>query len=138
MKEKRREIDENKITGFFDKDTEIKGELNFKGSFRLDGNFKGKIDSESTLIIGENGKVDADIKAGHIIILGEIKGNVQAKEKVEIDSTGRVIGTITTPKLVIKEGAYIEANCQTTDKPPQLEPKKSEEPKDLINQGKKL
>jgi len=119
MKEKKREIEESKITGFFDKDTEIKGDLNFKGTFRIDGRFKGKIDSKSILIIGDSGKVDADIKIGHLIINGEIKGNIQATEKVEINGNGRVIGTIVSPKLMVEEGAYLEANCQTTDKLPQ-------------------
>ncbi len=117
MKEKKREIDETKITGFFDKNTKIDGELEFKGSFRIDGYFKGKINSESILIIGENGKVEADIKIGNIIINGETKGNIHAKEKVEIHASGRVFGNIISPKLSIEEGAYLEANCQTSDKP---------------------
>jgi cytoskeletal protein CcmA (bactofilin family) len=119
MKDKKREIEESKITGFFDKDTEIKGDLNFKGTFRIDGRFKGKIDSKSILIIGDSGKVDADVRIGHLIINGEIKGNIQASEKVEINSNGRVFGTIVSPKLMVEEGAYLEANCQTTDKMPQ-------------------
>jgi len=116
MKEKKREIEESKITGFFDKDTEIKGDLHFKGTFRVDGRFKGKVDSESILIIGDSGRVEADIKIGHLIINGEIKGNIQASKKVEVNANGRVFGTIITPKLVIEEGAYLEATCQTTDK----------------------
>jgi cytoskeletal protein CcmA (bactofilin family) len=118
MKEKRREMDESKITGFFDKDTTIRGDLNFKGSFRIDGQFKGTITSESTLVIGESGKVEADLQVGHVIIDGEIKGNVTAKNKVEIHSNGRVFGTVVSPKLVIEEGAHLEAQCQTTDKIP--------------------
>lgn len=124
MKEKKKEIDDNKITGFLDKDTAFKGDLKFKGSFRIDGCFKGKIDSDSILIVGENGKVEADIKAGYMIVNGEIKGHIQASEKIEINSTGRIIGTIITPKLVVEEGAYLEANCQTTDKAPQILPQK--------------
>lgn len=108
-------IDENKLTGFFDKDTEIKGDLSFEGSFRIDGRFIGKINSDSVLIVGENGKVDADIKIGNIIINGEVKGTIQAKKKVEINATGRVIGTVITPKLAVEEGAYLEANCQITN-----------------------
>ncbi len=121
-------IGENKLTGFFDKDTEIKGDLTFEGSFRIDGRFIGKIDSDSVLIIGENGKVDADIKIGNIIINGEVKGTIQAKEKVEINSNGRVIGTVITPKLAVEEGAYLEANCQITDQssPPEIEEKAEE------------
>ena len=122
MKEKKKEINEDKITGFFDKDTIIKGDLSFKGSFRIDGHFKGKIDSDSLLIIGEKGKVEADVKIGYIIINGEINGTIQAKDKVEINSQGRVIGTIVTPKLIVEEGAYLEVNCQTTDKIPQPAP----------------
>lgn len=116
MKEKKREIEEGKITGFFDKETEFKGDLHFKGTFRVDGRFKGKIDSNSVLIIGESGKVEADIKIGHVIINGELKGNVHATEKVEVNSNGRIFGTIISPILSVEEGAYLEANCQTTDK----------------------
>ena len=129
MKDKPKEMDEGKITGFFDKDTEFKGELSFKGSFRIDGNFKGSILSDSTLIIGDKGKVEADVKVGHILINGEIKGTIQATEKVEIHSQGRVFGTIITPKLVVEEGAYLEANCQTADKSP-LAGQAAKEPKE--------
>ena len=129
MKDKPKEMDEGKITGFFDKDTEFKGELSFKGSFRIDGNFKGSILSDSTLIIGDKGKVEADVKVGHILINGEIKGTIQAAEKVEIHSQGRVFGTIITPKLIVEEGAYLEANCQMADKSP-LPGQAAKEPKE--------
>jgi cytoskeletal protein CcmA (bactofilin family) len=121
-------IDENKLSGFFDKDTEIKGDLSFEGSFRIDGHFIGKIDSDSILIVGENGKVEADIKIGNIIINGEVKGTIQAKEKVEVNAKGRVIGAIITPKLSVEEGSYLEANCQITNQvsPPETEEKTEE------------
>lgn len=135
MKERKREFEEDKITGFFDKDTEIKGELSFKGSFRIDGRFKGKVDSDSMLIIGDSGKVDADIKIGYMVIDGEVKGNIQASERVEIHSNGRVIGTITTPKLVVEEGAYLEATCQTTDKMPPPSPEMSRLKEDEVKEA---
>ena len=118
MKERLKEIDEGRITGFFDKDTEIKGDLQFKGSFRIDGRFKGTIRSESILIIGDQGKVEADIQIGNIIINGEVKGNIHARERAEINSKGRVFGTITSPKLVVDEGAFLEAECHTSSKAP--------------------
>ncbi len=59
-----------------------------------------------------------------MIVNGEIKGHIQAAEKIEINSTGRIIGTIITPKLVVEEGAYLEATCQTTDKAPPILPQK--------------
>ncbi len=112
MKDKKKDYEDNKITGFFDKDTEFKGDLSFKGSFRIDGYFKGTVNSNSMLIIGEQGKVEADIKIGYIVISGEVKGAIRATDKVEVHNTGRVIGTIITPKLAVQEGAYLEANCQ--------------------------
>jgi len=131
MKEKNLNIESGKITGFFDENTEIEGTLKFSGSFQIDGHFKGKIDSSAVLVIGENGKVESDIKIGVIIINGEVNGNIRAKERVEINSKGRVIGTITTPILIVKDGANLEAKCHTTDKDvspknksPQNEPKK--------------
>ena len=127
MDNKKKTLDSDKITGFFDKDTEIDGNLTFKGSFRIDGHFKGKIDSESILIIGEKGKVEADVNIGYIIINGEIKGNIQATEKVEINATGRVIGSVVTPKLIVEEGAYLETNCQTSDQVPLPKTEKEKE-----------
>jgi cytoskeletal protein CcmA (bactofilin family) len=133
MKEKSSMSDSGKITGFFDKNTEIEGTLKFSGSFQIDGHFNGKIDSNAILIIGENGKVESDIKIGVIIINGEVNGNIRAKERVEINPKGRVIGTITTPSLIVKDGANLEAQCNTTDKdmPPKIEnPKKEREKND--------
>jgi cytoskeletal protein CcmA (bactofilin family) len=121
-KERKREYDEQKITGFFDKDTEFKGDLSFKGSFRIDGYFKGTIVSDSMLVIGEQGKVEADVRAGYVVINGEIKGSIRAEDKVEIHSRGRVFGAIITPKLIVDEGAYLEANCQAGEQPAPASP----------------
>lgn len=118
MKDKEREILDSKIAGLIDQGTELKGDLTFKGSFRIEGSFKGTINSDSILIIGERGKVEADVKVGQVVINGEIRGNIQASERVEVHSKGRVFGTIQAPKLIVEEGAYLEANCQTTETAP--------------------
>ncbi len=112
-KDKKRDHDENKMTGFFDKDTEFRGDLAFKGSFRIDGRFKGTIVSDSMLVIGEQGVVEADVKVGYLVINGEIRGTIMAEDKVEIHGRARVFGTIMTPKLIVEEGALLEAKCQT-------------------------
>ncbi|MDI6845261.1 MAG: polymer-forming cytoskeletal protein [Candidatus Saccharicenans sp.] len=122
MKEKEKErvreiVDESRLAGLIDHGTELKGELNFKGSFRIEGYFQGKINSDSMLIVGEKGKVEADVKVGQLIINGEIKGNLQARDRIEVHSKGRVFGTLITPRLVVEEGAYLEATCQTTEVP---------------------
>jgi len=113
MKDKPRELNETKLAGLIDMESEFNGELTFKGSFRIEGHFKGTINSDSLLVIGERGKVEADVKVGQLVINGEIRGTLQATEKVEIHNKGRVFGTILSPVLFVEEGAYLEATCQT-------------------------
>jgi len=104
-----------KLAGLIDQGTVMNGDLSFKGTFRIEGTFKGTIQSDSLLIIGERGKVEADIKVNQVVINGEVRGAVHGFEKIEIHNKGRVFGTIITPKLVIEEGAFLEANCRTTE-----------------------
>jgi len=101
-----------KISGFIDKDTEITGDIKFKESFRIDGVFKGKILSGGGLIIGETGEVEADIEVISIAVNGRVKGSIKAKDKIEIFSKGRVIGSVTAPKLTIEDGAFFQGSCQ--------------------------
>ena len=112
MKDKR--IDEDKLSGFLDAGTVFDGTMKFRGSFRIDGEFKGKIESDAVLIIGPKGKVEADLNVSHVIINGSFSGNINASEKVEVNKEGRVVGIIVSPKLVIEEGAFIDAQCQTS------------------------
>jgi cytoskeletal protein CcmA (bactofilin family) len=101
-----------KLSGFIDKDTEIIGDIKFSESFRIDGKFKGKILSGQSLIVGESGEVEADVDVGSISINGKVKGALNAAEKIEIFSLGRVTGKIVTPKLMIEEGAFFQGSCQ--------------------------
>jgi len=101
-----------RISGFIDRETEIIGDIKFKENFRIDGIFKGKILSGNGLIIGETAEIEADIEVGSLTINGRVKGTIKAKDKIEIFSKGRVIGAVTTPKLVIEEGAFFQGSCQ--------------------------
>lgn len=101
-----------KISGFIDKETEFIGDIKFRENFRIDGIFKGKILSGGGLIVGETGEVEADIDVISVSINGRVKGSVKAKEKIEIFSKGRVIGSVTTKKLTIEDGAFFQGSCQ--------------------------
>ncbi len=117
MKDRPRELNETKLAGLIDMESEFKGDLTFKGSFRIEGTFKGTINSDSLLVIGERGKVEADVKVGQLVINGEIRGTLQATDRIEIHDKGRVFGTLLAPTLVVEEGAYLEATCQTKGGP---------------------
>jgi len=101
-----------RISGFIDRETEIIGEIKFKENFRIDGVFKGKILSGNSLIIGETAEVEAEIEVRSMSINGRVKGTIKVKDRIEIFSKGRVIGTVTTPKLIIEEGAFFQGSCQ--------------------------
>lgn len=105
-----------KLSGFIDKETGVNGDMRFKDSFRIDGKFKGKILSGVTLIIGETGVVDADVKVKTVSVNGRLKGSIVAKDKVEILSKGRVDGSITCAKLIIEDGAFFQGSCQMDTK----------------------
>ncbi len=99
------------FNAILDRGSEFEGKLTFEGTVRIDGKFKGEIYSEANLIVGESGKVDANIQVGTLSISGEIKGNITARTKVEIHSPGVVHGNIQTPSLVIEEGAIFDGSC---------------------------
>ena len=101
------------INAFLGKDTAFEGKLNFNGTVRIDGHFKGEITSaEGNLIVGEFGMIDADIHISHIFISGEIRGNIIADHKIDIHPSGKIFGNIQTPVLSLQEGGILEGNVR--------------------------
>lgn len=100
------------IKAFLGNGAEFEGLLCFDGTVRIDGLFKGEIQTNDCLIIGDTGKVEAEIQVGHLVVMGKLTGNVKAGHKVEIASTGHVHGDLISPILVIQEGAVLEGNIK--------------------------
>ena len=69
------------FNAILDRGSEFEGKLTFEGTVRIDGKFKGEITSDAMLVVGESGKVDADISVASISVSGEVKGNITAKTK---------------------------------------------------------
>jgi len=102
----------DQINAFLGKETEFEGKLSFKGAVRIDGRFTGEIYSDGTLIAGESAVIKSEIHVSHIIISGEIKGNIIADNRIEIHAPGKVYGNIQSPVVVIDEGVIFEGNCR--------------------------
>jgi cytoskeletal protein CcmA (bactofilin family) len=100
------------LTAFIDQGSEFEGKLSFKNTVRIDGTFKGEITSENTLIVGEPGVVDATIHSRHVIVSGEVAGDIVATERLVLHKTARVTGDIQTPKLVVEDGAELEGSIK--------------------------
>lgn len=91
----------------------IKGELTGNEDLTIDGTVEGNIElKENNLIIGQNGNIKADIHAKMVTITGEVQGNVNAEEKVEIRETGKLRGNIVAPRIVITDGAFFKGSVE--------------------------
>jgi cytoskeletal protein CcmA (bactofilin family) len=88
------------------------GEFRFEGILRVDGYITGMVRSYTgTLVVTETCEVDTDLFVAVAIIDGLVRGDIKATERVELGSSGRVIGNIETPSLTVQPGALFEGRC---------------------------
>lgn len=90
----------------------VKGNIDLKGTLRIDGDFDGEITCPETLIIGKSGVVKADVNVKNAVIGGKLVGNVNATNKIELQTGSHVEGDISTARLVIDEGVFFEGACK--------------------------
>jgi len=100
------------ITTILGKKTSFSGTMRFQSSLKIDGSFQGKIISPGFLYVEEGAVINADIKVGSVVIAGYVKGNVEAREKIELLPTGKLYGNVRTAKLKIADGVVFEGKCE--------------------------
>lgn len=108
---RRHKNDSGAWTGFIEQGVKIEGHLELAGIFRIDGQVKGTIISEHSLVLGENSKVEAEIQGNHISIYGRFDGIIYAKAQVEIHPHAIVTGEIHTSCLVLEQGGIFDGTC---------------------------
>ena len=91
-----------------DADTTLSGKLRCQDTLRIDGRVKGEVRCDKTVIVGEGAVVEASIRAECVIICGEVKGDIVAGRKITLEKTARMAGDLSTPGIVIEEGAKLE------------------------------
>ncbi len=107
----RRDAPGGELNGFLDAGSHIKGELHFDDTFRVDGKITGKATSSGDLVVGEGGLVDGETDVGRLFVSGTVRGSVVASGRVEISPGGKVYAELSTPSLVIHDGAFFEGQC---------------------------
>ncbi len=96
----------------------IHGDLSGKEDLVINGTVEGTIDfREHDVTVGEKGKVNANVTAKNIIILGEVKGELRGSEQVTIKPSGRVTGDIRAPRVVLNDGCQFKGLVDMEDKP---------------------
>jgi cytoskeletal protein CcmA (bactofilin family) len=110
------------------KAVKIVGQIFSKEDLFVDGDVEGTVEAlEHRLIIGPHGTVHATVKAREVVAQGNVQGNVEATEKIEIRKDAKLVGDIRTARIIIEDGAYFKGSidivkpepAKTAPKPPQ-------------------
>jgi cytoskeletal protein CcmA (bactofilin family) len=91
----------------------VKGEISGSEDLLIDGSVEGLIQlDERKLTVGATAKVTADIIAREVVVYGTVKGNLRAKDRIEIKKDGSVNGDLTTSRIMIEDGAYFKGSIE--------------------------
>ncbi len=100
----KKRVDTSLINTFIGEDSTLKGSIHSQRSIRIEGTIEGDINSQGEVFIGQKSKIKANIVGKHVIVAGEVQGNIEAVKGLEIKATGKVYGDITGDHLMIQEG----------------------------------
>ncbi len=104
-------ISESESRNNIGKAVRIVGQIFTKEDLYVDGDVEGTIESqENRVTIGPNGRVQAGIRAREVVILGQVQGNVEASDKVDIRKEAKLVGDITTARISIEDGAVFKGS----------------------------
>jgi cytoskeletal protein CcmA (bactofilin family) len=116
-----------RVTSVLGDGTNLTGRLTGRGGVRIEGTFEGEIALNGLLVIGTTGRVTCDhVQANTVIVAGALRGNISA-DKVEIRSTGRVWGNVTTGAFTTEEGAFLRGQIQMEEQTGLEHPKEDKE-----------
>ena len=85
----------------------IRGDIDFEGSLRIEGEVRGKITGQGRLTVDPSGRVMGDVLAAEVVVHGTVQGNVSAAARLEISETAQIAGDVKTAQLAVARGAKI-------------------------------
>ena len=109
------------------------GRFRVETGVRVDGVLKGELVSSGTLIVGESGVIEADVKVNDALVSGRIVGTLEAEEKVHLQAQAAFVGRIKTRTLIVEEGAIFKAECDAGGEI-QVESTGDEQPREVAEQ----
>ncbi len=92
----------------------VSGKLIFNEPVRIEGTFRGEVNSSSLVVISETGAVEGRIKASRLVVLGELRGDIVDSVRAYLGSHARVYGDISAENLTVCEGAYLSGKVRMT------------------------
>jgi len=100
----------SEVGGYIGQGTKVTGKFQFEGTTTIEGEISGDISVHGNLIVGEHATIEGKVIASSVLIRGTVKGDMQVEKRIEIQPPGVLVGDITTPNLVIGDGAIFEGN----------------------------
>lgn len=100
------------FTAFLGSGTEYQGQLNFNGTVRLDGRFKGDITSDGKLILGKEARLEGTVAVKELVVHGLLTGQIVVTKRTILHQDARVSGTLSTPALIMEEGALLQGELR--------------------------
>ena len=93
--------------------TRYVGNLFFEGRIRIEGRFEGEIQGQDVLVIGPGAEVSGSIEVGVCIVMGgEVRANIRARNAIELHSPAVVVGDLHAPNVFIDRGVQFEGKCK--------------------------
>jgi cytoskeletal protein CcmA (bactofilin family) len=94
----------------------VKGEISGTESLYIDGKVEGSISLPGNRVtIGRNGQVSANVTAREVVVLGKVKGNVSATDRVDIRAEGALSGDVAAARISIEDGAFFKGDIRKPD-----------------------
>jgi cytoskeletal protein CcmA (bactofilin family) len=91
----------------------VKGEISGNEDLHIDGSVEGLVQlDDRKLTVGATAKLTADVVAREVVVYGTIKGNLRARDRIEIKKDGSVVGDLTTARIMIEDGAYFKGSIE--------------------------
>jgi cytoskeletal protein CcmA (bactofilin family) len=91
----------------------VQGEISGGEDLQVDGTIEGHVHlGDRRLTIGSTAKVTADVQAREIVVFGNVKGNLRARDRIEIKKDGSVVGDLSTARIMIEDGAYFKGSIE--------------------------
>jgi cytoskeletal protein CcmA (bactofilin family) len=106
----------------------IKGDVSGCGNVFLDGELEGSVElPDSSLTVGSDGRIRANLLARSIVVQGRVDGNLYGLERAELKKSATVVGDIYSPRIAIEDGAFLAGNVQVHKDIPNPQTKKEDD-----------
>jgi len=96
--------------------TRFTGKIKGEDTLRISGYFKGEIDCKRMVWVDKTGRIEGTVTARRVIIEGEINGNIESADHVELRSNGRMIGDINAVKISVAKGCLFDGQAKIRQK----------------------